>query len=74
MPAIELTTAALIAIGTTALGGGVAWGTRGAQVKNVKEDVVEIKADFKEHEAEDRVIHTEIVDRLARIETKIDAL
>lgn len=58
---IELTTAAAIGLGSVILGGGTAWGVTRNSVKNLEDDVARLES-----------AHITIIDRLARIETKLD--
>jgi len=58
---VELTTAAAIGIGSAILGAGGAWGATRKTVKTLEEDVSRLEGE-----------HLTIIDRLARIETKLD--
>lgn len=58
---IELTTAAAIGIGSALIGGGTAWGVTRKTVANLEGDVQRLESE-----------HITIIDRLARIETKLD--
>lgn len=65
---MELDIAALGIFGVSSLaGGGVAWGVVSTRVGDTKKRL-------EEHEKADTAFHTKTIDRLARIETKIDRL
>jgi len=62
----------LYTIGAGLLGGGIAWGGIVTSLKSVKEEQVEVKSDLAKHSEDDRRIQLDLVNRLARIEGKID--
>jgi hypothetical protein len=53
---------------------GVAWGTVKVSLNGLKTIVNETRADQRKHESHDNQVHLELIDRLARIETKLDDL
>jgi hypothetical protein len=53
---------------------GAAWGGVQVSVSATKTKVTDAVKALARHEEKDSVIHIEMVDRLARIETKLDAL
>lgn len=55
-------------------GGGVAWGGVTAGLRGVKKEQSDFKEALRIHTAEDRTVQVDMVDRLARIETKLDDL
>jgi hypothetical protein len=64
----------ILALGTLLASGGVAWGGATMAIKGVKETQTEVKDDLHKHMEADAEVQLELVDRLARIETKLDAL
>ena len=60
---IDITTAAAIGIATILTSGGISWGATKQVQNGLKERIKMLETDNKQHS-----------DRLARIETKIDAL
>lgn len=58
---IELTTAAAIGVGSALLGAGSAWGANRKAIKDLEGDVEELRTNERN-----------VIDRLARIETKLD--
>jgi hypothetical protein len=72
---IEFDGAALLIAGVSAIGGGgVAWGTVTSSLRGVRKEQLEVKDALAKHTAADLVVQVDMVDRLARIETKLDAL
>lgn len=65
---VELTTAAGVGIASALIGAGTSWGIMRNKVSNLEEDHDELKADVAELKATER----NVIDRLARIETKLD--
>lgn len=55
-------------------GGGIVWGGTTAALSGVRKEQAEVKAALAIHTTEDRVVQVDMVDRLARIETKLDDL
>jgi len=66
--------ATLYAIGAGLLSGGIAWGGVYANVKSIKAEQAEVKDTLEAHTAADLAVQIDMVDRLARIETKLDDL
>lgn len=61
-----------IAIPLLAVGG--AWGGAKAALNGTRNRVKEIEQDLEDHKAVSQAQHVESIDRLARIETKIDQI
>ena len=58
-----------------AIGGvGTAWGTTRSTIASTKWRITELKAAFENHVEDDLEHQKEAIDRLARLETKIDIL
>lgn len=68
----------LLAMGMTVVGavagGGVAWGSARARIRNVETITNDIDITLTEHKAEDVSQHTQIVQRLTRIETLLQQI
>lgn len=60
------------AVGLMTIGG--AYGGAKVALNGTRERVRELKEDFEQHAADDTAIQRETIDRLARIETKLDYL
>jgi hypothetical protein len=67
---IDPTTA--ISIGTMLVTAGAAWGGTRVALNGTRERVKEIKAKLDKHIEADESVQRETIDRLARIETKIE--
>jgi len=63
---------AQVAVPLLAIGG--AWGGAKAALNGTRTRVKEIEDDLKEHMKEDEELQREMIDRAARMETKIDIL
>jgi hypothetical protein len=63
-----------MAAGTIIGSGGVAWGMVKATLNGTKDRVVRISDMLDEHVKADTKAQFELIDRLARIETKLDDL
>jgi len=70
-------TVEIVMAGATVLaavaGGGVVWGAAKAGMNGTRRDVGELKEDFAAHVAEDRGERIDTVQRLSRIETKLNS-
>ena len=65
---IDFDMATLMVAGLSGVGsGGVAWGITSATTKRTRKDL-------DDHISQDAVFHADAIDRLARIETKLDDL
>lgn len=64
----------VIQAGSVLVVGGVAWGSMKYSLADARKVAVEVKAELVKHTLEDRIIQDETIDRLARIETKLDSL
>ena len=71
---MEPNTGGILAFITALLAGGAAWGASRQAIKNVEEDVKEIKEELASHIEDDTAIQHETIDRLARIETNLEIL
>lgn len=65
---------AYVAVASFIGGGGVTWGGMAAGLRGLRKDQGEVKEALRVHTAEDRLVQIDMVDRLARIETKLDDL
>ena len=70
---IEVTPGAFALLGVVG-SAGIAFGINRAGVNRAQEWVKDVNDELDAHVKADNVIHLELVDRLARIETKIDDL
>ena len=64
----------LLAVVGTVFSAGAAWGGAKVALNGTKNRVKDIKEDLVKHTAADLVIQTQMIDRLARIETKLDMI
>jgi len=64
----------VIAVVGIAGSGGIAWGGTRVALNGTKAKVAEIAASLAEHVEVDRLAQLEAVQRLTRIETKLDSL
>ena len=55
-------------------GGGAAYGAVRHQLQEATKDHEELKSEFIAHKRQDDTVHKDMIDRTARIETKIDML
>lgn len=55
-------------------GAGAAWGVSKATQKSTRDWLESVDKKLDKHIEDDRIVQLEVVDRLARIETKIDRL
>lgn len=62
----------LLQVATVAVTGGAAYGGVKAALNGTKEKLTKVADDLDVHVKHDALIQIEMVDRLARIETKID--
>lgn len=62
----------IMALGTIIGSAGAAWGAARTALNGTKGRVQEIKTELAAHTAADLAVQTQMIDRLARIETKID--
>lgn len=65
---------AALGVGTVVASIASAWGTVKATVSGVSGRVVRIEREVTAHKEKDETQHVEIIDRMARIETKLDIL
>jgi len=64
----------MYAIGAGLVSGGIAWGGVYTTIKGVKAEQAEAKSALMKHVEADQAVQIDMVDRLARIETKLDDL
>ena len=64
----------LLKIATPILAIGGAWGGAKVALNGTRERVQRIEIEFREHEERDEILQREMIDRAARIETKLDIL
>lgn len=64
----------LIAILGTAVVGGIGFGATELRARNNRERIDGINKELDAHVIHTHVVHLEVVDRLARIETKLDTV
>lgn len=65
---------AIISLIGACLAGGTAWGGAKVALNGTRERVKEIQEGLNKHVIDDHSIQTDTVDRLARIETKLDVI
>lgn len=70
----ELPWVIAMSIGSTLFGMGGAYASLRGRVAENKERIKQLEVEADEHEKADAEIHTDMIDRLARIETKIDII
>lgn len=67
-----------VAFGLTALttmgAAGGAWGATRTRIKRTEADIAELEASQRAHEQQDMVQHTDMVQRLTRIETLVKGI
>lgn len=63
-----------IPFATMIASGGVAWGVSTQKLKRTEKDIDVLFRAQEHHQDQDHAIHKQLIDRLARIETKIDIL
>lgn len=63
-----------ITIASAIFAGGAAWGGAKAALNGTKNRVKKMETDFVIHMRDDHVVQSQMLDRLARVETKIDLL
>ena len=71
---MSLDIGSLYAVGAGLVSGGIAWGGMYASIKGVKAEQIDAKVALTRHVEADQAVQIDMVDRLARIETKLDAL
>lgn len=71
---MEFTVLELIKMGSPLLAIGGAWGGAKVALNGTRERVKLVENDLNEHKTTSSKQHIDSVDRLARIETKVDAL
>lgn len=62
----------ILEVGSVIFAGGAAWGGAKVALNGTKAKVQDISAELAKHMEDDNKIQTQVVDRLARIETKLD--
>ena len=64
----------IVSAGSALFGGGVVWGVTRNRIENLRQDHSELKAEVVGHKREDTRVHSDMTDRLARLETKADMI
>jgi len=71
MPELTLTPEFLLAIASVLVAGGAAFGGARSALNGTRREVKEIKDTLAKHVSEDENLSREMIERLARVETKL---
>lgn len=63
-----------IPFATMVASGGIAWGVTKQRTFRTEKDIDVLFGSLEHHTKEDHLVHNSMIDRLARIETKLDIL
>ena len=66
--------ATIVAVLGVVFTGGAAWGGASYALNGTRKRVMDLDEKFTQHVSDDNTRHVEAIDRLARIETKLDVL
>jgi len=69
-----LTPAALWSVASAMFGGGVAWGVNRNKINELRDKQQSLQKEVVSHKIVTSTAHADMIDRLARVETKIDLL
>ena len=69
-----LTPAALWSVASAMFGGGVAWGVNRNKINELRDKHQSLQKEVVAHKLVTSEAHADMIDRLARVETKIDLL